>query len=119
MKPATLVIPPRYKEQLRKTLTKIYGPYCPIAKIHGEKIACEDLHHSKMINNKTNRLLYPDVIHSIFNLKYVSHRYHMQFGRWGQLKGYLWAERLQKFLGNPKHKLIRDWANGVTASWMK
>lgn len=90
---------------------------CPIAAEYGEHVAPTDLHHAGMPNTATNRKLYPLVIHSMLNLVPVSHDYHMAHGRWGQRKGYAWAERYQRFL--ERHPLAAQFVNGESENYLR
>jgi len=106
-------IPPICHENIFDFMANRNGGVCPIAREHGEFARPEDLHHAGMPNTKTNRRLYPYVIHSMLNLQPVNHQWHMAHGRWGQRKGFLWAERYQRFLEKPCHERARLFVNGV------
>ena len=105
-------IPADRKEKIRQWFIA-NRPTCPIAMSDGFYAHGQDLHHARMPNTKTNRKLYPLVIHSMLNLMYVNHDYHLQNGRFGQRKGYLWAEKAQAFLEKNSHKNIRAFVNGM------
>jgi hypothetical protein len=72
-----------------------------------------------MPNTKTNRTKYPLVIHSLFNLLAVKNDpWHLAHGRFGQERGYLWAERLELFLEQPRHERARLYVNGFTSRFL-
>jgi len=97
---------PNYEEKFEYLTTRRNGAgvECLIAingfNIHGVRV--NELHHAGIHNTKVNRKIYPDVVHSPFNLMPVNHEYHMIRSSYGRKPG-LWAEKLQKFLMNPIH----------------
>lgn len=93
-------------------------PFCPIAAEAGYNFKIEDLHHAGMPNTKTNRSQFPLLVHSLLNCCGVSHAWHMQQGRWGQRKGFLWAERYEAFLKRPEHKKILLFVTGQADHWL-
>ena len=112
--PAPKKIPSNCWENLFEKLYRCQGGICPIAKDKaGLSIHPDCLHHARMPNTKTNRSKYPFVVHSVFNLMAVRNDpWHLRNGRFGQEKGYGWAERLQAFLSQERHFRSRMYVNG-------
>jgi len=68
-----------------------------------------ELHHAGIHNTKTNRKLYPILIHSPFNLVGVDKWYHEQYRNFGK-KSKVWADRIEKFLQSKHHNKWRNFA---------
>ena len=104
VKNAPIKIPDR--DAKMRILVEKYGPWCPIAlSKSNEREKVTDLHHQHLHNTKTNRKLYPLLLHSLWNLVPVSNRYHVVFGsycrggeRWGDIE----CQKRERFL--ERHK---------------
>lgn len=61
-------------------------PYCFIAYEKYQIIETPtEIHHARIHNTKWAKLKYPNFLNSVFNLKPVSHKYHMEnpsYGKW-------------------------------------
>lgn len=89
------------------------GMYCPIAREKkGKSLPTSDMHHAGIHDTKVNRKLYPNLIHSLLNLKAVSNQYHLQYPSWGK-RSQLWAENCQEFLENPVHWKCNEFVNNL------
>ena len=92
MKPAPKKVPNREAKVIY--LQWKQGFRCPIAAAFGQYAGTgNELHHAGVHNTKTNRLLYPKFIHSVWNLMLVSHKYHMMHGSFGRISDIEAAKR--------------------------
>lgn len=101
MKPAPTRIP-NYLKKAEYIICRQLG-HCAIAWAYHKRADITELHHAGVHNTKVNRKKYPLLIHSLWNLMGVNHKWHMEHPYFGRIH-YQQADRREAFL--QRHPMI-------------
>ena len=98
------------KKENREAVFRYWGYHCHIAQdIANKDIPATEVHHARIHNSKWARKKYPLFIDSLFNLRPVSHSFHMEnpsCGKWSEKR----VESIER--GLQRHKIHAIIVNG-------